>query len=61
VVAQESEAIESHAGFHCWGSGIASGLCRAVGTNEKKGGEGFTEGKGIGNRKQDYFNCSISV
>ena len=53
--------IESHAGFHCWGSGIALGSRRAVGTNEKKGGEGFVEGKGIRNRKHDYLNCSISV
>ena len=37
-----------------------SGLCPVVGTNEKEG-EGFTEGKGVGNRKQDYSNHLMSV
>jgi hypothetical protein len=31
-----------------------------VGTNEKEG-EGFAEGKEVGNRKQDYLNHLISV
>ena len=47
-------------GFCYWGLGIALGLHWAMGTNEK-GGEGFVEGKGIGNRKQNYSNHLISV
>ena len=59
-MARESEVIELCAGFCCWGLGIALGSRQTVRTNEK-GGEGFMEGKGIRNRKQDYLNHSISV
>jgi hypothetical protein len=52
--------MESHMGFCCGGSGIASGLHRVAGTNEKRE-EGFMEGREIGNGKQDYSNLSISV
>ena len=52
--------MELHTGLCFWGSGIVLGSRRVAGTNEKWG-EGFTEGKGIGNRKQDYLNRSISV
>jgi hypothetical protein len=52
--------MELHAGFCCRGSGVTSGLHWTVGTNENRG-EGFAEGRGIRNRKQDYSNLSISV
>jgi hypothetical protein len=52
--------MESRAGFRHGGSGVTSGSCRAAGINEKRG-EGFAEGRGIGNGKQDYSNLSISV
>ena len=49
--------MESRAGFSRGGSGVASGSRRAAGTNEKRG-EGFVEGRGIGNGKQD---CKGSI
>ena len=45
-MAQESKAMESHAGFHCRGSGVRLRSCRVARTNENKG-EGFAEGEEV--------------
>jgi hypothetical protein len=52
--------MESHMGFCHGGLDIVLGSCRVAGINEKRG-EGFVEGRGIRNGRQDYSNLSISV